>query len=172
MRRSTVLAALFLALPLAFPLAAEAQPRIMAGVGLSTPIGDFGDSAESGWHGMAGLQLSVPAIPIALRADGGYHSFGEAPGGASVSMLAGSLSLVFNLPGVGLVPYLLGGLGTYRTSVDVSGVDPVTDNGFHGAFGVNIGALGFGGWGEVRVVNVNQAGGDARFVTATLGLRL
>jgi hypothetical protein len=168
MRRSTLLAALLLALP----LAAEAQVRPMAGVGLSTPIGDFGDTAESGWHGMAGLQLSVPAIPISLRADGGYHSFGQASGAPSVSMLAGSLSLVFNLPGVGLVPYVLGGLGSYRTSVDVSGQDPVSDNGFHGAFGVNIGAIGFGGFAEVRVVNVNRATGDARFVTATLGLRL
>jgi hypothetical protein len=56
--------------------------------------------------------------------------------------------------------------------VDVSGVDAVSDNGFHGAFGVNIGALGFGGFGEVRLVNVNQSAGDARFVTATLGIRL
>jgi hypothetical protein len=172
MRRSTVLAALLLVLPLARPLAAEAQVHPMAGVGLSTPFGDFGDAAETGWHGTAGLQLSVPAIPIALRADGGYHSFGQATGAPAVSMLAGSLSLVLNLPGVGLVPYVLGGLGTYRRSVDVSGVEPVSNNGVHGAFGVNIGAIGFGGFGEVRVVNVNSSGGDSRFVTATLGLRL
>jgi hypothetical protein len=172
MRRSTVIAALVLAFLLAFPFGTEAQARPMAGAGLSTPIGDFGDAAEAGWHLMAGLQLSVPAIPIALRADGGYHSFGEATGAPSVDMLAGSLSLVLNLPGVGLVPYILGGLGTYRSSVDVAGVDPVTDNGFHGGFGVNIGAIGFGGFGEVRVVNVSQDAGDARFVTATLGLRL
>jgi hypothetical protein len=71
---------------------------------------------------------------------------------------------------VGLVPYLLGGVGAYRTSAE--GADAVSDNGFHAAFGVNIGAIGFGGFGEVRLVNVNGDGGDARFVTATLGLRL
>jgi hypothetical protein len=85
-------------------------------------------------------------------------------------MLGGALSVVFNLPGVGLVPYFLGGVGMYRSSMD--GFDSVSDSGFHGAFGVNIGALGFGGFGEVRLVNISGDGGDARFVTATVGFRL
>ena len=168
MRRATLLVAFLLALP----LAAHAQVRLLGGVGLSTPIGDFGDAAAAGWHAQAGMQLAVPAIPIALRADGAYHSFGQATGNPSASMLAGTLSLFVNLPGVGLVPYFLAGVGAYRTSVDVSGVDAVSDNGFHGGFGVNIGAIGFGGFGEVRLVSVSQSGGDARFVTATIGFRL
>lgn len=169
MRRLMLLAALAL---LTAPAAAAAQVSLMAGAGLSTPIGDFGEVAEAGWHGMAGLQLSVPAIPIALRADGGYHSLGQAPGNPSLSMLSGAASLVVSLPGVGLVPYLLAGVSQYRQSVDATGIDPVTDNGYHAAFGVNIGALGFGGFGEVRVVNISHSVGNSRFVTATLGLRL
>ena len=152
------------------PVAADAQVRLMAGGGLSTPVGDFGDAAEAGWHLMGGMQLGVPTIPVALRGDGGYHSFGQATAAPSVDMLDGTLSLVFNLPGVGLVPYLLGGVGAYRITAE--GLDAVSDNGFHAAFGVNIGAIGFGGFGEVRFVNINQSVGDARFVTATLGLRL
>jgi hypothetical protein len=152
------------------PVVASAQVRLMAGGGLSTPIGDFGDAAEAGWHLTGGMQLGVPAIPIALRGDGVYHSFGQASSAPSVDTLGGTLSLVFNLPGVGLVPYILGGVGTYRTTAE--GLDAVSDNGFHAAFGVNIGAIGFGGFGEVRFVNINQSVGDARFVTATLGLRL
>jgi len=154
----------------AAPVVASAQVRLMAGGGLSTPIGDFGDAAEAGWHLTGGMQLGVPTIPIALRGDGAYHSFGQASSAPSVDMLGGTLSLVFNLPGVGLVPYLLAGVGAYRTTVE--GLDAVSDNGFHAAFGVNIGAIGLGGFGEVRFVNVNQSAGDARFVTATLGLRL
>jgi hypothetical protein len=169
MRRWTPLVALALFAP-AGPL--EAQVSLLGGGGLGRPFGDFGDAAESGWHAVAGLQVSVPAIPIALRADGGYHSFGGASAQPKRSMLAGAASLVLTLPGVGLVPYLLGGVGQYRVSVDQSGVDPVTDNGFHGGFGVNIGALGFGGFAELRVVNVSQSAADARFVAATLGLRL
>jgi hypothetical protein len=169
MRRILVLAAVAL---LSAPVGARAQVSLLAGAGLSTPIGDFGDVAEAGWHGMAGLQLSVPAIPVALRADGGYHSFGQASGNPSLSLLSGAASLVVSLPGVGLVPYLLGGVSQYRVSVDTTGTDPVTDNGYHAAFGVNIGALGFGGFGEVRFVNISHSVGNSRFVTATLGLRL
>lgn len=165
--------ALILALSaLAAPVEGTAQVALLGGVGVGRPIGDFGDAAGTGWHALAGMQVGVPAIPIALRADGVYHSFGAPSGGSASSILAGAGSLVVTLPGVGLVPYFLGGVGQYRLSVDQTGVDPVTDNGFHGAFGVNIGAMGFGGFAEVRVVNVSQSAGDARFVTATLGLRL
>jgi hypothetical protein len=167
MLRSTLLAAVAL---ISMPLAVQGQVRLMAGGGLSTPVGDFGDAAEAGWHLTGGMQLAVPSIPIALRGDGSYHSFGQASTLPSVDTLGGTLSLVFNLPGVGLVPYLLGGVGAYRTTVE--GFDATSDNGFHAAFGVNIGAIGFGGFGEVRFVNINQSVGDARFVTATLGFRL
>jgi hypothetical protein len=167
MRRLVVHAALALVL---VPAALHAQPRLMAGAGLSTPIGDFGDAAEVGWHGAVGLQLGFPGVPVAIRGDGGYHSFGEASPVPKTSMLAGALSAVVELPGVGLIPYLLGGVGMYRTSVD--GFDPTSDSGFHGAFGVNVGALGFGGFGEVRLVNVSASGGSARFVTMTVGFRL
>jgi hypothetical protein len=167
MRRLILLTSLAI---LAAPVGASAQVRLMAGGGLSTPVGDFAEAAEAGWHLTGGLQLGVPTIPVALRADGGYHSFGQARPAPSLDMLAGNLSLVFNLPGVGLVPYLLAGVGAYRITAE--GLDAVSDNGFHAAFGVNIGAIGLGGFGEVRFVNVNQTEGDARFVMASLGFRL
>ncbi|MBM4184605.1 MAG: hypothetical protein FJ207_10390 [Gemmatimonadetes bacterium] len=169
MRRLLPLAAFAL---LAAPAAVAAQVQLLGGGGLGRPFGDFSDAAGSGWHALVGMQVSVPAIPIALRADGTYHSFAAPTGLPGSSMLAGAASLVVSLPGVGLVPYFLGGIGQYRVSLDQSGVDPVTDNGFHGAFGVNIGAMGFGGFAELRVVNVSQSAGDARFLTATFGLRL
>jgi len=165
--------ALLIALAATLPATGTAQVRLLGGVGLSRPFGDFGDAAESGWHGLAGLQVGVPAIPVQLRADGSYHSFGAPSGQPASSVLGGAGSLVINLPGVGLVPYILGGVSQYRVSVDAPGVDAVTDNGYHGAFGVNIGALGFGGFAEIRVANISQSGGsNARFVAVTLGLRL
>ena len=153
------------------PAVVEAQPRIMAGAGMSTPLGDLADDAGVGWHAGAGLQLEFPNLPVALRGDGAYHSFGEESPAAQQSILAGALSVVVNLPGPGIVPYFLGGMGMYRTSVE--GIEETSsDSGFHGAFGVNIGQLGFGGFGEVRFVNVNAEEGDGRFVTATIGFRL
>lgn len=168
MRRLVLLAALSLLL---LPAATAAQVRLMAGAGLSTPIGDFGDVADPGWHLRGGLQLGVPSIPVGLRADGAYHSFGQASSLPRMHMLSGALSVVLTLPGVGIVPYFLGGVGAYRTSVENSGA--TSNGGFHGAFGVNIGgALGFGGFAEVRLVNVNGDVADSRFVTATVGIRL
>jgi hypothetical protein len=122
---------------------------------------------------MGGAKLSIAALPVGLRADGGYHSFGEQGSNPRPSILSGSLSLVVTFPGIGLSPYVLGGVGVYRTSVDVDGVPPTSDSGFHGAFGVDIGAVGSGGFAEVRLANIGTEGsGTYRFVTATLGFRL
>jgi hypothetical protein len=169
MRRFALLAIL---LCLSVPSVSAAQVRLMGGVGVSNPMSDLKDVADVGWHAMAGLQLSIAALPVGLRADGMYHSFGERGASPTPSVLSGALSLVVTLPGVGLSPYVLGGLGTYRTSTD-GGTDAQSDSGIHGAFGVDIGALSFGGFAEVRLVNVNTEGsGNVRFVTATLGFRL
>lgn len=170
MRRSTLLATLAVLL---IPTASAAQLRLMAGAGVTNPMGDLNDAADVGWHAMGGLSLGIATLPVGLRADGGYHSFGEQGTDPKTTILSGALSVVVSFPGVGLSPYVLGGVGVYRTSLDVDGVDPESDTGFHAAFGVDIGAIGFGGFAEVRLVNVNPEGsGNRRFVTATLGIRL
>jgi hypothetical protein len=170
MRRTTLLATVVIFL---LPAAAQGQIRLLGGVGVTNPMGDLKDVASVGWHAMGGVQLGIAAVPIGLRADGGYHSFGQQGSNPTTSVLSGALSVVVNFPGVGLSPYVLGGIGSYRTSLDVDGVDPVTNTGVHGAFGVDNGAVGFGGFAEVRYVSV-KTDGDAneRFVTATLGIRL
>jgi hypothetical protein len=166
--------ALCLALGLIFiPAAAEAQVRILAGAGVTNPISDLNDVTDVGWHAMGGAQLDIATLPISLRGDGGYHSFGEQGSNPQTSVLSGAVSLVVTLPGVGLSPYILGGVGVYRTSLDIPADDPTSDTGIHGAFGVDIGAVGFGGFAELRGVSVStEASGNFRFLTATLGLRL
>ena len=166
--------ALCLALALFFaPAAAEAQVRILAGAGVTNPISDLNDVAGVGWHAMGGAQLEIATLPVGLRGDGGYHSFGEQGSNPQTSVLSGAVSLVVTLPGVGLSPYVLGGVGVYRTSLDLPGNEASSDTGFHAAFGVDIGGLGFGGFAELRGVNVSTEGsGNFRFLTATLGIRL
>lgn len=166
--------AVCLAIALLFaPAPAEAQVRLLGGVGVTNPMSDLNDVTSVGWHATGGAQLSIATLPVSLQADGGYHSFGEQGSNPKTSVLSGALSLVVTLPGVGLSPYFLGGLGIYRTSVDVSGLDPTSDTGIHAAFGVDIGAAGFGGYAELRGVNVSTEGsGNFRFLTATLGIRL
>ena len=170
MRRFALSAAIAL---LFTPSAAVAQVSILVGAGVTNPISDLSDVADVGWHAMAGMQLAVATLPVGLRADGGYHSFGEQDVNPQPSVLSGALSLVVTLPGVGLAPYLLGGVGIYRTSLDGTGLDPTSDTGFHAAFGVDIGGLGLGGFAELRGVSVSTEGsGNFRFLTATLGIRL
>ena len=168
MRRPALLA---IALFLLLPAATQAQIRLLGGVGVTNPFGDLRDVSSVGWRAMGGIELGIAALPVQFRADGGYDSFGQKGSNPQTSILSGALSLVVNFPGIGLSPYVLGGLGTYRTSVD--GVDPFSNRGIHGAFGVDIGAVGSGGFAEVRYVSVKTDGDtNQRFVTATLGLRL
>lgn len=170
MRRTALLATVALLL---LPSASEAQVRLLGGVGVSNPMSDLNDVADVGWHAMAGMQLAIAALPVGLRADGAYHSFGEQGMNPATNILSGALSLVVTFPGIGLSPYVLGGVGIYRTSADVVGIDTESDSGIHGAFGVDIGSLGFGGFAEVRLVNVSsESPGNRRFVSATLGVRL
>lgn len=156
------------------PAAAEAQlPRIMAGGGLSTPTGDFNDVAEVGYHGRLGLQMGAPAFPLAGRLEGEYHSFGQTTGLPEWSVLNGALSAVLELQGTGISPYFLAGIGRYRVKAEL-GADETTstETGFQGGFGVNIGALGFGGFAEFRVIQINTEGSKIRYFPVSVGFRL
>lgn len=156
------------------PAAAEAQlPRIMAGGGLSTPTGDFNDAAEVGYHGRVGLQMGAPAFPLAGRLEGEYHSFGQTTGLPKWSVLNGALSAVLELQGTGITPYFLAGIGRYRVKAEL-GTDEATntETGFQGGFGVNIGALGFGGFAEFRVIQINTEGSKIRYFPVSVGFRL
>jgi hypothetical protein len=169
MRRHLLLPALLL---LAIPHAAESQLRLLVGGGLSAPSGALSDQSDPGFHVQAGLQINIPTLPLGLRADGGVHKLAsKSPDIARTEITAGSVSLVYFLPGVGLQPYLLGGYGSYRTKAGlVDAAQSVTDNGYHGGFGVAIGGADFSGFAEIRYVRLD---GDqaTRMIPFTVGFR-
>lgn len=169
MRRSLLWLVLAL---LVAPGAAQAQVQLLAAAGLTNPMSDLNDVADVGWHLMGGAELSVGTLPVSLRADGNYDSFGEQGMTPRPKVLSGALSLVVRFPGVGLRPYVLGGVGVYRTSLDAVDSQTTSDKGIHGAFGVDIGALGFGGFAELRLVDFERNSATFRYVTAMLGVRL
>ena len=88
------------------------------------------------------------------------------------NVLNAALSAVLSLDGVGLTPYFLAGVGRYRLDIDTEGADPATETGFHGGFGVNIGAIGLGGFAEFRVVQINTEGSKIRYFPLSVGFRL
>jgi outer membrane protein with beta-barrel domain len=155
------------------PAIVDAQPRLLLGGGITAPNGAITDVAKTGSHVQAGLQVDIPTLPLGFRADGGYHRLSEADASrAKTEVLAGSLSVVFTLPGIGLQPYLLGGVGRYRVETGPVGVtQTVTDPGYHGGFGVAIGGAGLGAFVEIRFVQINGAT-TTRLIPVTIGLRL
>jgi len=165
MRRVALLAVVYLALP----GAVNAQARLMVGGGISIPSGDFADAVDAGKHGRVGLQVSVPVFPVSLRAEGEIHSFSEATGGDKANLINGTVSAVLSLGGIGLSPYVIAGLGSYRFKT--SAAEAVTNRGIHGGFGASIGALGLGGFAEARLVNIDGDGDDRRYIVSTIGFR-
>ena len=164
------IAALALAAALAVPAGAEAQARLLLGGGLSNPNGDMKLLYDSGIHGRVGLQVGVPVFPVSLRAEGELHRLPEAGSDETTNMLNGTLSGVLSLGGIGLSPYVIAGVGRYRRAPSGGG-EAITDRGIHGGFGASIGALGFGGFVEVRLVNIDRPEGDLRYVPLTVGFR-
>ena len=164
---------LFVAAVLALtPIAVQAQPRLMVGGGFSAPNGDLSNSADAGYHGKVGLQFAIPTLPIGLRGEGVIHKLGAgSPLVSDTDVLAGALSLVFTLPGIGLQPYVLAGIGSYRVTAGLAGAqEAITNRGYHGGFGVAIGGLGLGGFAELRYVTID-APGSVRLIPLTVGLR-
>lgn len=172
MRRSFLIACLLFLLP----AAVEAQPRLMVGGGFTAPQGDLGDVADPGWHLGVGLNLGIPTLPVGLRADGRLHKMGAGDTALrDTEYLTGAISLVFRLPGVGLEPYVLGGMGTYRYSGGANSDPDVTrfsDTGYHAGFGIATGQLGLGLFAEIRYVYIDTEAGSNAMIPLTLGFRL
>lgn len=171
MRRLPLLALL---LTLLVPSAAEAQPRFLVGVGLTSPSGDLSDAADAGYHGHVGLFVRLPTTPLGLRGDGYVHHLGAADATLDdTQILGGTASLVYELPGIQFVPYLLAGIGSYQTEAGpLDQTTKSTDTGWHGGFGINLGTGGLGAFAEIRFVQIDGDGGTTRFIPLTVGLRL
>lgn len=156
------------------PAALEAQPRFLVSGGFTGPTGDLSQIADAGYHGQVGLYVALPTIPVGLRGDGVVHRLGSPNAGLDdTQILGGVLSIVYNLPGIGLVPYVLAGIGSYQIeSGPIDATEKVTDTGYHVGFGVNVGSGGLGAFAEIRFVQVNGDPSSSRFIPLTFGVRM
>ena len=123
--------------------------------GAGMPLGDFastdpdGLAATSGFNAGALLSIKPPVMPIGLRVEGSYDRFGvdlasipEAEGmDAKWNVLSGTVNAVV---GASSGPYLIGGVGMYKTELKLSadgssvGFDD-TQLGFNGGVGLRFG---------------------------------
>lgn len=159
---------------LLLPDPAAAQLRFQVGGGLANPVGDFSDAVESGYQGRVGLQLGFPLFPLSFRAEGEASRFPAAQmSDGHASLLGGNLSAVLGLGGLGVSPYILAGLGSYRLdySDEFGAADATTHAGYHGGVGLDLGLLGFGGFVEARFVSISRDAGDVRTIPITVGVR-
>lgn len=136
--------------------------RWSAGLGLAMPQSDYADGVGTGMHieGMGSKALS--GSPAFLRGELGFARFGEKDNsGVTSNQITGALDLGYNFVSSSSVkPYVLGGLGAYRTSMSVdlgAGNATVNDNktnlGFNAGVGMRFKMAGHVAYVEGRYVD-------------------
>src|SRR5687768_13038120 len=111
----SLFAALFVTVVMSASVA-EAQSPIRFGLagGLSIPTGDGSDDVENGFHGQVMLGFGMMMLPVKLRADLSYHSWdgkdGTLAAGLNQRVISGALNANIGMGGIGVKPYLSGGL--------------------------------------------------------------
>jgi len=183
--RSGLLGAVLLATVGAAPAVAQTA-KFSVGGGLSLPLGDFGDGAGTGWHGLAAVGFQPANLPIGFQVDGMYQRFSldavdgvEVPDGfdGNFRMLQGTANAVYTFTTAEestFHPYLIGGVGLYNfklTGDDVPELDSETDFGINAGAGFDFQAGAVGLFVEGRFHNVFTDGSDVNFIPITVGVR-
>src|SRR5689334_5151159 len=134
--RTKVLAACWTLLALCGASTAAAQRllRLGLGGGVTLPQGDLSTGANTGWNALAALILSTPMEPLGIRADVAYNQFGFSStrqatlgtGHENVGSLTGNFTYRIPTPGAPISPYIITGLGAYRTDCSVDACNSAT----------------------------------------------
>jgi opacity protein-like surface antigen len=153
--------------------AVEAQSPVRFGLagGLSLPQGDL-DNLKSGFHGQVMLGFGMMMLPVKLRADLSYHSLafdGTAVGDPDLRVLSGALNAIVGMGGIGVKPYVTGGLGFYNSKFGDGTAE--NDFGLNGGVGLEFSLTGMSTFLEARYVKVLVEGnGNFAFVPITFGI--
>lgn len=168
-----------LTLTAAAATAASAQVRISLAGGPTVPVGILADDVDLGYHAQLSAALGLPALPIGVRFDGALNQFPETAGDGSFRMISGTANAVLSVPSIGFVPYLIGGLGVYRSEWLHDEEEPGHDHGDEAT--TNLGAnVGVGArlvlpslavFAEARLHHLFTEGEEVRFAPISLGIR-
>jgi opacity protein-like surface antigen len=147
--------------------------QIGASAGIAFPTGDLGNVANTGYNVTVMVGYKPEFTPIGVRAEAAYNQFGSKIFNGNVNIPAFTGNLVFGLPMGTLSPYVIGGAGLYRTSVDVNGGGTASEN----DFGFNIGggikiplSTSFETFVEARYNHVTLTNGSFSFIPVTVGV--
>lgn len=157
-------------------LSAQSGKPVTLGIaaGAAIPVGDFADAFNTGYNGTIGIGLSSVGTPLGVRFEGMYNKF---PGRNDISVnqpdsriIAGTANLVYSLPGQGIRPYLIGGVGYYSLKLDLPSAESVNKFGINGGIGALFPLSGFNTYVEARFHNVFTDVSSTRFIPVTFGI--
>jgi opacity protein-like surface antigen len=157
--------------------AAEAQmhsQRFAINAGVALPMGDFGDAAETGFHG--GIQFSMPLsgnFGLRFNGDYGYYGLPEGVDG-NWTLLGGVANIVYHFnTESGFKPYVLGGLGYYNAKVDITGFgsEDTSELAFNFGAGYDFSLGNANLFAEVRYLSIQTEGSALNTLPIMIGLR-
>jgi opacity protein-like surface antigen len=163
---------------------AQSSKAVSIGIsgGAAIPVGDLGDVYSTGYNGTLSLMFRSFGSPIGLRVDGMYNKMSpkdDAPVNFDVVdgvvITSANANLVYNLPGPGMTPYLIGGAGIYNLKLDLEGSnDPDSQNkfGVNGGIGASFPLSGFNAFIEARYHHVFSDNNATQFIPVVFGISL
>jgi opacity protein-like surface antigen len=166
----------------ATPAIAAAQRSLHLGVagGVSVPSGTLRDGVNTGWHALGTIALSSPMQPLGLRLDGAYNRFAFSDqagtalrGDGNQTVSSATLNASYRLPMTNspLSPYVIAGLGAYRTACSLSpGCDASTRFGWNAGLGTKLYLRGVTSFLEARYHQTSRGESGVHFVPVTFGL--
>lgn len=150
--------------------AASAQIGLAAAGGPTVALGALGDAVDMGYHAQLSASLSVPLLPLSARVDAMFNQFPQTGVDHNVRMLSGSVNAILSIPSILITPYLIGGVGAYRSS-GTAAAGSSTDFGANLGGGLRLGLPGLSVFGEARVHSLFNEGDATRFAPISLGIR-
>ena len=157
-------------------LSAQSGKPVSLGIaaGAAIPVGDFADAFNTGYNGTVGLGLSSVGTPLGVRFEGMYNKFlgrnDLRVNQPDSRVIAGTANLVYSLPGQGIRPYLIGGVGYYSLKLDLPSAESVNKFGLNGGIGALFPLSGFNTYVEARFHNVFTDVSSTRFIPVTFGI--
>ena len=162
------------------PMEAQRPISVGLGGGVSVPEGDLRDGVSTGWHALGTVALSTLMQPLGLRLDVAYNRFAVTDEAAAAfgddgnqTVGSATLNVMYRLPMTDspLSPYLISGLGAYRTECSLgAGCDPTTRYGWNVGLGTKLYVVGFRSFLEARYHRTERGESDVHYFPVTFGV--
>lgn len=177
MKRSIVFALVASVVLVSMPASAQLSVLKPISLGIagggSLPMSDFSDVSNTGYNGTLALAIKLPMIPVGLRFDGAYNMFGAKVGDGKLHVASLTGNVTYNLPSIGVSPYVIGGAGMYSSVASASGLPSsprANDFGWNAGAGINLPLTVFKAFVEARYNRVSVGGASMEFVPLTFGI--